>query len=176
MVPRSHRIEEEVEEKVPAPFDSIAKQLTDHTAVQISKFEDTQTSDEAKVPIYENGGVNRYEESELELKNNSGKPFSHDNRSNGRNLNRKGNKPGNTRPIPPNHRPEITVENIKSTFLKASNEELDKLSEGGCKNCKNDTILNEDSKSEITDRVSGPIDIDTVEGFQDFADGLLATD
>ncbi|XP_046436239.1 uncharacterized protein LOC124188018 [Neodiprion fabricii] len=170
IIPRSQRTdqrsEDPGEESVPPPFDIIAKHLTDHSAIQASKFEETQLSDNADASSI----INRYEESVLATGKKEEEARISFHRERGEKT------PENTGSIPANHRPDFAVESIGEKFLNMSSEDLEKTSKETCENCKNLEPTDDDSKvGEIKDIVISK-DIDTPEGFQNFADGLLATD
>lgn len=154
-----------MEEKSSAPFDSIVKHLADHSAIQVSKFEDTQLSDDVDISSIEGDlGKTRYEESELGTKNqekiiNESKDLMQD----------RGKSLG---PIPPNHKPELIAENLTEKYLNVTNENIEDI----CKNCETVKLVRGDQKSDEMEKTVKNKDIDTVEGFEDFADGLLATD
>ena len=120
---------------VMSPFDAITKQLTDHSAIEESKYEESElpeTSDQQSF-LQTNEEVNN----ETNADNISPPTNEEDTDSNDQN-----------------------VEDKVSTSPDVSDD---------CQNCEEPKKLNK----KLTN-VSK--DIDTPEGFQEFADGLLATD
>ncbi|XP_011302372.1 uncharacterized protein [Fopius arisanus] len=121
MPPENH---EQFVRKVMSPFDTITKQLTDHSAIEESKLEEAD-NDPTNLPL------TKYEESFLEMPNEEDK------------------KPQD---VLFNHQGNKSEESIDN--MSEANETVS----GGIKNSTSD------------------LDVDTPEGFQKFADGLVATD
>ncbi|XP_048509645.1 uncharacterized protein LOC105689530 [Athalia rosae] len=175
-----HGIEEYPDEKNKPPvFDKIAKQVTDHSAIQVSKFEETRSSEttETSAELYEDPGLTRYEESELQSTKNEGQSATTLDENVVERIKSKQDKLENSTSIPWNHRPlDFTLEKITKKLLNVKNEKPETVSKDVCDGCKNSKATEKRTEIEETEKHVKTKDIDTVEGFEDFADGLLATD
>lgn len=158
IIQRSESMRPEDHEKfmhsVMSPFDAITKHLTDHSAIEESKYEESELLETSDGPLAENlansaEDMNRNPQSDENDSKNSDASFS-------------------------NVWPEGGSEN----FPKSTNDQEEKIPDVNddypkkteCQNCEGVQKTENKKWSNLS------TDLDTPEGFQAFADGLLASD
>lgn len=152
MQPEEHR---KFMHSVMSPFDAITKQLTDHTAIEESKYEEADLPDSTEVPRHPND-QNYLETSNAETGNGND-----DNEEQSTDSSDLPNS-GNEEDFDAVTNAELIREKDSASTEKNNSDTIDE-----CKNCQ------VSKKKKLTNYSK---DIDTPEGFQAFADGLIATD
>lgn len=151
------------------PLESIAKHLTDHSAIEESKYEENVNSETTS------SSLTRYHEISLDDENEKDGDLDLDkNLETYSDLNGEDDRAEENVTVPLNHKIDVDQDYVNMEKYEIDQKTTVQSVKNNCKDCDNNspiTINSPKPKANISIDLSK--DIDTIEGFQRFSEGLL---
>lgn len=147
--------------KIMTPLESIAKHLTDHSAIEEAKFEENQNSEVKSLPL------TRYQEINLDDKNekNGSLGIENDSEAYVDSYNEDDSIKEDTT-VPQNHKVSVDEDYASTEKYEIDAQKLLIVTtEKDCANCDNTTVI-DNPKADTNKSIDLPKDIDTTEGSQ----------
>lgn len=159
--------------KVMSPLESIAKHLTDHSAIEDSKLIENENSEASNLPLTRYHELNLNNDKDemdegLELQNDS-KVYPDDNED--------GNEDSaeENAAVPSNHK--FNADEDSASTGKYETDEQEVTTSDDCVDCDSTMVNNFGMKIVNGSKSAGLLkDVDTIEGFQRFNDDLLSSE
>lgn len=156
--------------KIMTPLESIAKHLTDHSAIEESKYEENENPKISNLPLtrYHEISLNDKDEQDggleldkdLEIRETYPDPDNEDDRAE------------ENVTVPLNHKIDTDEEYADTEKYEIDLQKTTEPTKNDYANCNNATIIDSpETKANISVDLSK--DVDTIEGFQRFSEGLL---
>lgn len=152
-----------------SPLESIAKHLTDHSAIEESKFDENENSRTTSSPL------TRYHESSLDDKDEKDRGFALDKVPAYSDADNEDDGVEENVTVPSNHKLSVDEDYASAEKYESDAHEVIMPVEKDCANRDSTTTMIDNSKMNAKNNVDISKDIDTVEGFQRFSDGLLCS-
>ncbi|EFN75121.1 uncharacterized protein LOC105191640 isoform X2 [Harpegnathos saltator] len=161
---------QEFAEKIMSPLESIAKHLTDHSAIEQSKFEENENPETTNLPLtrYHEINLDDKDEKDGDLEINKDSETYPDPSS-------EGGRVEENVTVPSNHKLNVDEDYTSTKKFEVDLQKTMKFVKNDCANCDNATAI-DDPKTSANKSADLSKDVDTVEGFQRFSDGLLRSD
>lgn len=153
-----------------SPLESIAKHLTDHSTIEESKFEENENLEATSLPL------TRYHEISLDDKDEKNDGLELDRNSETYpDLDNEEDHAEEDVTMPSNHKVTVDEDYASTEKFDIDLQKTTESTKNDCANCGNATAI-DGPRTNATKSVDLSKDVDTIEGFQRFSDGLLRSD
>ncbi|XP_032670408.1 uncharacterized protein LOC116843771 isoform X3 [Odontomachus brunneus] len=155
--------------KIMTPLESIAKHLTDHSAIEESKYEENENPKISNLPL------TRYHEISLDDKDEKDEGLELDKDSETYPNPDNEDRVEENVTVPLNHKINADEEYVDTEKYEIDLQKTTEPTKNNYANCNNATII-DSPKTKVNISVDLSKDVDTIEGFQRFSEGLLRSE